>query len=461
MNQTKQTALYIRVSTEAQAEEGYSIAAQTDRLTAFCHMKDIDNRVCFVDGGYSGSNLDRPEMQRLIAAVTAGEIARVVVYKLDRLSRSQKDTLYLIEDVFLPHAVEFVSINENIDTGTPYGRAMVGILSAFAQLERENIFLRTRMGMLERVKRGLWPGGGRTPYGYDYDSTHGVLIPNADAFKVPELFELFVNGWSVQRLCAAYGFSHPNLVSQILQHEIYTGKISYKGSLYAGKHEPLVSASLFDEVQRLRHLRTGRPRSESVHLLSGLLVCGCCGAKMRYQKWGKAGMKLVCYSRDRSKPHLVQDPHCPNRGVMAEQVERIVISDLKKLSISPSASAPNDDHRTLLERQQIRQEEKLKRLYELYAAQGEPSLLSLIDRTRRERDRMRQALEREIAAQSTRQSVQKARAELYRLAEGWKHLTAYERQSVMRACVEKIVLTEDSMDVYYTLEQRDTMMPAI
>ena len=127
-------ALYIRVSTEAQAEECYSIQAQTERLEAYCKAMGWDNYRCYTDGGYSGSNLDRPEMTRLIADARGGQLATVVVFKLDRLSRSQKDTLYLIEDVFLPHWVDFISLNESIDTSTPYGRAMIGILSAFAQL---------------------------------------------------------------------------------------------------------------------------------------------------------------------------------------------------------------------------------------------------------------------------------------------------------------------------------------
>mgnify|MGYP000115545440 CR=1 FL=1 len=155
----KHTALYLRVSTEAQADEGYSLAAQAEKLEAYCRMKGIDRFTQYVDGGFSGSNLSRPAVTQLIRC---GEVERVVVYKLDRLSRSQKDTLYLIEDVFAPHGVDFVSINENIDTGTPYGRAMIGILSAFAQLERENIFLRTRMGMVERPA-GLLAGRRQDP----------------------------------------------------------------------------------------------------------------------------------------------------------------------------------------------------------------------------------------------------------------------------------------------------------
>lgn len=123
-NQTQNApvrVLYIRVSTEAQAEEGYSIGAQQERLEAYCRAMGWENYQLYTDPGFSGSNLNRPQMQRLIADVQAGKVSAVAVYKLDRLYRSQKDALYLIEDVFIPHNVAFVSLNENIDTGTPYG----------------------------------------------------------------------------------------------------------------------------------------------------------------------------------------------------------------------------------------------------------------------------------------------------------------------------------------------------
>lgn len=121
--ETRFRVLYIRVSTEAQAEEGYSIGAQQERLEAYCRAMGWKNYQLYIDPGFSGSNLNRPKMQQLIADVQAGKVCAVVVYKLDRLSRSQKDTLYLIEDIFIPNDVAFVSLNENIDTGTPYGRA--------------------------------------------------------------------------------------------------------------------------------------------------------------------------------------------------------------------------------------------------------------------------------------------------------------------------------------------------
>ena len=158
-------ALYVRVSTDAQREEGYSIDAQREMLGAYCVSRGIKSFEYYTDGGFSGSNTDRPELSRLISDVKNGGVACVIVYKLDRLSRSQKDTLFLIEDVFNPMETDFISLNENMDTSTPIGRAMLGIMSAFAQLERETIRERTRMGMRERVKSGLWMGGGKIPFG--------------------------------------------------------------------------------------------------------------------------------------------------------------------------------------------------------------------------------------------------------------------------------------------------------
>ena len=130
---------YVRVSTREQAEKGYSVSEQQERLKAYCLAKDWVVAQVITDPGFSGAKLERPGMQQLISLVQAKKCDAVLVWKLDRLSRSQKDTLYLIEDVFLKNGCAFVSMNENFDTSTAFGRAMIGILSVFAQLEREQI----------------------------------------------------------------------------------------------------------------------------------------------------------------------------------------------------------------------------------------------------------------------------------------------------------------------------------
>ena len=202
---TRKTALYIRVSTDSQFEEGYSVDAQKQKLEQYCKLKDIEKYEFYIDGGWSGSNIDRPEMKRMMDEIIEKKIDSVIVYKLDRLSRSQKDTVFLLEDVFIPNNCNFISLNENFDTTTPYGKAMIGILSVFAQLERENIRERTRMGMYERVKSGLWMGCVIIPFGYDYDPSKDILVPNEHAEEVKQIFELYTQGYSSYELSKMFG----------------------------------------------------------------------------------------------------------------------------------------------------------------------------------------------------------------------------------------------------------------
>ena len=115
-------ATYTRVSTLEQAEEGYSIQEQQDKLEKYCELKDWTITHRYSDPGFSGSNIKRPGIRELITAAKQGNFDLVLVYKLDRLSRSQKDTLYLIEDVFQANQVDFVSLSENFDTSTPFGK---------------------------------------------------------------------------------------------------------------------------------------------------------------------------------------------------------------------------------------------------------------------------------------------------------------------------------------------------
>ena len=159
-------AAYLRVSTDRQADKGYSLSEQEKRIKAYCSSKDWNLVKIYKDPGFTGSNLERPALQNLIEEIDAYDI--VLVNKLDRLSRSQKDTLYLIQDVFAPHGCSFVSIEESFDTTSALGIAMVGILSAFAQLERSQIKERMKMGKEGRKRKGLWHGGYYNPIGYDY-----------------------------------------------------------------------------------------------------------------------------------------------------------------------------------------------------------------------------------------------------------------------------------------------------
>lgn len=342
----KTAAIYVRVSTDAQAEEGYSVEAQKEQLAAYCISKGIKNYEFYIDGGWSGSSINRPEIQRLIRDAKAHKLSHCIVYKLDRLSRSQKDTLYLIEDVFIPNDVSFVSLNETIDTASPTGKMMIGILSAFAQLERENIRLRTRMGMKERVKDGYWMGGGRTPFGYDYDRNQGILVPNKDADKVKKIYSMYIDGKSQQAIADILDLKYDRLVTQILKRKSNYGVIEYNGEEYQGKHEPIITKEIYDKAMFCMKERSERRVPTSKHLLTGLLVCGHCGAKIRYQKWGESGCKLICYSHQKTKKYLIKDENCPQEKLWAHEVENTILNYL--FSLKEDDNGDDLDENTLI-----------------------------------------------------------------------------------------------------------------
>lgn len=447
-------ALYIRVSTDAQREEGYSIDAQKEMLSAYCVSRQISDYEFYIDGGFTGSNIDRPEMQRLIGDIKLGRISHVIVYKLDRLSRSQKDTLYLIEDVFNPHGVSFVSLNENMDTSTPIGRAMLGIMSAFAQLERETIRERTRMGMKERVKNGYWPGGGKVPFGYDYDREKGILVPNADAEKVRLMYELYLRGWSMMKIASEVGLRYDRLAEQIIRRKTNTGVICYKGAEYKGRHEAIVSEETYNMAMEMLERRSRGGLTSSKNLLSGLIYCGVCGAKMRYQKWGKAGYKIYCYSQDKGKPHLHRSECCDNDKVWAYEVEEAVLSDLFSHGadgIDGDLKSPEEDIRDMLSKSREQAARRLKNLYRLYSQDGDDTLSEMIGEVKREISELdRKIADRDFAEKSYAEREEK-RKELSGISEAWEYMTYTEKQNVLRSYIEKIVITYNRTDIYYRL----------
>ena len=450
----KFTALYIRVSTDAQREEGYSIEAQTDMLEGYCRSRQIKNYKLYIDGGFSGSSIERPEIKRMIDDVKRGLVDSVIVYKLDRLSRSQKDTLFLIEDVFNPNSVSFVSLNENMDTSTPIGRAMLGIMSAFAQLERETIRERTRIGMRERVKSGLWMGGGHIPFGYNYDKSRGILVPNADAETVRKMYDLYLSGYSMMRIAQTVGLKYERLAQQILMRRTNIGYIHYNGTDYKGQHEALISEENYNKVMAMIADRSRKKLTTSKSLLAGLIYCGVCNAKFRYQKWGDRGYKVYCYSQDKGKPHLAKDTNCDNYKVWADDVESVVIADMFKMARNVSdddSETDSTDISELTQKQYDSMVRKIKNLYNLYAQNEDDLLLQTIEENQSELAKIssRLDIERERGAE-----FEKLRSEYKRLLtlrDAWEFMTVQEKQNILRSFIDKIVVTYDKIDMFYKI----------
>lgn len=332
---------YARVSTDNQLEN-YSIDEQTARLEAYCAAKGWTLLKTYVDGGYSGGNTNRPALQQLLKAVRESKIDAVVVYKLDRLSRSQKDTLTLIEDELLAHGTDFVSINENFDTSTPFGRAMIGILSVFAQLEKDQITERFTMGRIARGKAGYFHGGGNAPTGYDY--VDGRLQVNEyEAIQVREIFSLFVAGKSINAITRIMEQKYTTKwtavkVRNVLKNSVNIGKVKYLGQEYRGAHTPIVDEAVFQAANRIlnsferENAKTSSQRTpfRAGFLLSGLVYCGRCGAR-----YSANHGYYKCYSRAKSSPKFVVDPDCKNDNWEIGALDAIIVSQVESLINNP------------------------------------------------------------------------------------------------------------------------------
>jgi site-specific DNA recombinase len=277
-------ALYARVSTEQQIEN-YSIPLQRERMLAYCKSRGWDHVTEYIDPGYSGSNLDRPGLSQMLDELKSIDI--VVVYKLDRLSRSQKDTLYLIEDCFLKNGVEFVSLSETIDTSTPFGRAMIGILSVFAQLERETITERLRSGRLKMVKdKGYWSGGtDKNPTGYIRKEKGELVVNEEEANLVKFVYDEYIKLKSVTKIQKrmkeiGYPVWKFNRIYRVLQNRLYIGEVTFAGETFEGSHQPLIDEKLFNKVQKLigqnRGSNYGKVKS---NYLTSKIHCAHCGQR--------------------------------------------------------------------------------------------------------------------------------------------------------------------------------------
>lgn len=335
--------IYPRVSGHEQ-EDNYSIPEQIDRMKKYCESRDWLVHKIYTDSGYTGSNMERPGLQDLIKDVENGKLDMVLVYKLDRLSRSQKDTLYLIEDVFDKHGVGFTSMTENFDTSTPFGKAILGVLAVFAQLEREKIKERTMMGKDSRAQEGKWHGGAWLPIGYDYAEDH--LVPNEyEVVQIKEIADLFLQRVPVRTIAdmmTEKGYRHKHgeweakTIRRVLASPTNIGMIKHRDKWYKGVHEPILDQKTFDDIQVIMEERkekhgTHRPAVKS--LLVGFLYCKHCGGRYARANNGHGKTYYSCYSRNKKIKKMIKDPNCKNKNFNADYLEAVILGEVYKLAV--------------------------------------------------------------------------------------------------------------------------------
>jgi site-specific DNA recombinase len=398
-------AIYTRKSTDEGLDQEFnSLDAQREAAEAFVTSQAGEGwkalALRYDDGGYTGGNIERPALQRLLADIRAGKIDVVVVYKVDRLSRSLIDFAKLIE-TFEKHKVAFVSVTQQFNTANSMGRLVLNVLLSFAQFEREIIGERIRDKIAATKKKGKWAGGFPV-LGYDVDRSGNSprLVPNAkETSRVRDIFRLYLElgallpvvdelkrrGWrnkenrtSKDEIRGGKQFDKCSLHA-LLTNPVYIGMVRHKSNVYPGEHEALIDKSVFEQVQNLmrKNARAGGPliRNKYGALLRGLMFCKGCNRTMVHtfcSKGHKRYRYYTCTAAIKEGRRACASPSLPS-----DEIERVVVDQIRDLAgdaglreeVVRQANAQFDteiaemvDERVRLERELARHHTEIRRL---------------------------------------------------------------------------------------------------
>jgi len=403
-------ALYLRVSTEEQKREGFSLAAQEEILKGYCESKGFQIYDIYDDGGYSGKDFNRPRMQQLLRDLRDDRFDIVLAVAVDRISRNNLDVLTFVEKELHPRGKKLLISTCDIDSSTETGKMFISLLGTFAEYERRLIISRVKKGMDKRASEGKWNGGMML----GYDSIEGKLVVNdEEAETVKEIFELRASGKGYKSIAGILnakgkktkgadgkpsGSFSVNAVKTILENEKYTGHMTWgklrdwnskrrKGKTEPTKientHEAIIDKKLWDKVQEVKRIKSESSISESnfkgEFILSGLLRCPKCGAGTVMSKSKK---------RDGSGYHLYymcQNYHakgktvCSSNLVRKELIEEQVLEFIRTMLSSEEIVDGIMDRLTLEDTQSTAQLEKDLNIQRL-------SLKKLLDRQKKQDD---------------------------------------------------------------------------
>jgi site-specific DNA recombinase len=392
----RSVALYCRVSTDEQAREGVSLEEQQERLKAYCRAMGWSDQVTiFVDDGFSAKNLDRPELKRLLHSVKGGGISRIMVTKLDRMSRRLLDLLNLI-DLFQDYEVSFVSISESFDTNTPSGRLTLQVLGAVAEFERERIRERVYENMLHAASTGKWLT--QSPYGYDLVD-RVLVISEREAQIVKRVYDLYLHEglgyYSIAKRLNEEGIpSRQGKEWSIRAIKLLLTNPAYKGALVWNRTDSskaqrkdkdeaewvtvedclpvIIDKSEWERVQKRIGTTNVAPRAKtSPHLLGGMLRCGNCGSGMSIGFSGSPNKRYRVYRCSANK----NKGTCTSKQYKADDVEAWFKEGLSQLIHEETGTFKLLYKESLLQNQRSQLEQKIqtararyKRRIEAYTA---------------------------------------------------------------------------------------------
>lgn len=475
-DQIFRVAIYTRKSTSKGLEDDdNSLQFQREACTDFIRSKKAHGWQVFSehydDGGFTGANTDRPALQKLLLDAKAGKFNAIAVYKVDRISRSVRDLVTLVEE-FQSLDIEFVSVSQSFDTSNPIGRLILNILASFGQFERETIAERIR-DKLGAVRRKGKYAGGAPPLGYDVCSKERKLVVNEEeAELVRDIFQCFKETQSLQ---AVLDFLHSRgnhtkrwvtksgkvmggkainrgYLKRVLGNLHYLGKVPFEGEVFDGEHEAILDEDLFEEAQRI--LKKGSPvkratsKNERFILLRGLIYCQACDEPMTYTYTVKKETRYFYYVCN--KHARFNQCSSKRKQIATHRIETDVIGEIRAISqdseviaeiTSQAAKQLRQDRDTLLAKQsQVIAAKKRLRTQEAYrrkkagTAEANEGFLAKLRDLDEELSQTREALQ----ATQVEISADDLRAAIQQFGPVWDALPFYDRSRLLNLLIERI-----------------------
>jgi len=470
-------AIYTRKSTDEGLDSDFNtLDAQRESAEAFIVSQRNEGWLAlpqkYDDGGYTGANMERPALKRLLDDVKTGMVNCVVVYKVDRLSRSLLDFSRIME-VLDEQGATFVSVTQQFNTTSSMGRLTLNVLLSFAQFEREMISERTRDKMRAARRKGKWIGGNLV-LGYDVAPAGGSLLVNPkEAKRVREIFglylelgslipvveELRLRGWRMKSWTTREGkpaggkVIAKNNLYNLLTNFIYVGKVDFDGQVYEGEHERIVDDDTWNKVQAalIRNGRTGGRNLGNKHgaLLKSLVRCATCDVGMIHTYTASKNRNYryyVCV-----KAHQRGWAQCETRCVSAPALENAVLEQLRGLGRNPAmlreVLRQIGEHRnqesTALIREKTDTERGLKAAAQetreaASAPGGATRVAGLQDQTSRLNNRFAELSQQLAAIEAENVDVKDVEASLHAFDPLWEQLSTWEQERFIRTLVERV-----------------------
>lgn len=477
-------AIYTRVSTSQQVD-GVSLQLQRERLLAYAASQGWEVVAEYEDAGLSGGSTDRPDYQRMMEDAKARRFGVILVYKLDRLTRSVRD-FHELADLLDSYGIGLVAVTQNIDTSSPTGRLLRNILVDFANFERELIAERSMDAKRRQAAEGKYLGW-RPPLGYRKVGERGnarlEVVPH-EADIVRRIFALYLTGeYGVPLVARELGLK-ANLVRETLVNPTYTGRIAFgkrtaKGLspttmddwiIAEGEHEPIISVEDFERAQKIRvqNRRRRGPSQGSPHLFSGMVHCARCGrvCRLASSRTTKRGREYL-YQYYRCDDREEADHDCEQRPIRHDGLEILFVEALGRLmrnkavwkrverAVAEGAHPPDhsDHHLEALRRQRADVVRRIDNLVNALA-DGElaDSIRPRLTELERENKRLEDAIasaERE-ASEAALQTPEMTRGIISRVAENWDQMTVQEKREGIRILVDRFVVRDRDVTIHWT-----------